>query len=89
MSNAAPLPCFLLSQVTRIDTADLTIQEILLQVQSRAEEMDTMQVRCGTVRCGAVHAVQDMQCGTCSTALHRVAAQHRDGGRPGASGRAA
>ena len=31
------------AQVTRIDTAGLTVQEIQEQVQSRAEEMDTMQ----------------------------------------------
>jgi hypothetical protein len=30
-------------QVTRIDTGSLTIGEIMEQVQSRAEEMDTMQ----------------------------------------------
>lgn len=30
-------------QVTRIDTGDMTVQQILEQVQSRAEEMDTMQ----------------------------------------------
>lgn len=30
-------------QVARIETGGLTIQEIMEQVQSRAEEMDTMQ----------------------------------------------
>jgi hypothetical protein len=30
--------------MTRIDTAGLNIQQILEQVQSQAEEMDTMQV---------------------------------------------
>ena len=36
-------------QVTRIDCAELTVAQILEQVQSRAEEMDTAQVRhvCG------------------------------------------
>lgn len=33
-----------LQQMTRIDTAGLNIQQILEQVQSQAEEMDTMQV---------------------------------------------
>ena len=32
-------------QVTRIDCAELTVAQILEQVQSRAEEMDTAQVR--------------------------------------------
>ncbi len=38
-----PLPV----QVTRIETGGLTIQQILEQVQSRTEEMDTMQASPG------------------------------------------
>ena len=40
-------------QVTRIDCAELTVAQILEQVQSRAEEMDTAQVRCACEWVGA------------------------------------